>query len=220
MTIEDWLANHSDARSVRGLTLGDALTQGDDEAVAELLSQVTPDLAVGRGRIPVVEFAADLAPAMDASLSATERRTLTTVWLAGDEIDVDGPAISPVLARVGFPTMRPASPAEVFFNRARLTAQDIPALGLTVRATHVTEHLTVAPDGYVYLEVRERVGHQSQLYRQRERLLVMDHKQEPLRLDPIIGAMVADGALTEGAIHRLVREAMRPVGATLDEVQP
>lgn len=200
MTLHDWLANHSELRSEqRGLTLGEALARGDDEAIADILSRPVYDLAVSRGRIPIVEFAADWTPEMDDGLSDVERRVLTTVWLAADEIDLDGPAIAPIMQRVGFPTMRPASAAEVFFGRERLAASEIPTLDLIPRIRHVSEHLTVDADGTIYHETRDD-GHV------RQRTPVRDRHGIPLHADPDLLARAVAGAVTEGALHRWIRE--------------
>lgn len=196
MTVAEWLVAEG-ARFVpaRGCTVAEALAAGDDEAIALALSTPDPNLHVSRGVVSPSAFAAAWTAAMDAALTPAERTVLREIWLAAaDGVDVDGPAITPVLDRVGYPRTRAGTMAERLVGRARVTAADVAEWAQAAdwpvpRVRAVRERYTVTPRGAVELVVlADGVV--------RERIPVLAADGTPLMADPLA---------SEAELRRLAR---------------
>lgn len=155
--LRDWVAANLDIESttIAGttLTLREAMTSGHAEAVTSILNRVRKGATVARGVVASVACAAELTPGMYAQLTASERDVLV-VWLSVDQIDLDGPAVAPVLARIGYPMTHDGSIAGQLLGHA-LAPGNIPdalvAWGYQAPQRRIEERKVCAADGSVWV---------------------------------------------------------------------
>lgn len=193
--LRQWVQANADTETspTWGLTLRQAIQQGHDSAVSEILNRPRAGISAGRGVLTATVFNGEFTLEMRSQLTNAERTALNDI-LASGEIDVSGAGISSRLASLGFPVTRPGSIAEQELGRP-VTLDDI-AAAINRTRKRIEQRLACEADGSISLAHYE------------DGIEVPAHRHPHpagLRIDPTW----ASTALTEAQILRAL-EGRRP----------